>query len=330
MQISKKLKKVNILFLLKTGIGSAAAILIANALGLLYSPSAGIITLLTIQNTKKETLVIAIKRVEAFVLATILSYLVFSSLGYTAIAFGAFVTVFVASCFLFDLKDGISMNAVLMTHFLIEKHMSPALIFNEICILMIGMGIGILLNLAMPRNIERIRREQALLEEEMKKQLRGMEGILREVEKEVDFTALENSVERLLKSAYEEADNRLMSDTRYLVSYLEMRKHQIDVLKDISITLRQIVTWPVQAEPIADFIEHMAASFHERNNVTGLLAILEQLKEHFRNEPLPVSREEFENRAMLYQVLKELEYFLLLKRNFILELEEKDMKTYWK
>jgi uncharacterized membrane protein YgaE (UPF0421/DUF939 family) len=77
-------------------------------------------------------------------------------------------------------------------------------------------------------------------------------------------------------------------------------------------------------------MEHIAASFHEKNNVTGLLTILEQLKEHFRNEPLPQSREEFEKRAILYQVIKELEYFLMLKRNFILELEEKDMKIYWK
>ncbi len=330
MQIFNKLKKVNLLFLLKTGIGSAIAILIANALGLLYSPSAGIITLLTIQNTKKETLIIAVKRVEAFVLASILSYLVFQGFGYTALAYGIFVALFVALCFLFDLKEGISMNAVLMTHFLIEKHMDAALILNEISILFIGMGIGIILNLAMPRNLARIRREQVLLEEEMKKHLRNMEGILRKEEHVNDFTALEHFVERLLKSAYEEADNRLLSDTRYLVSYLEMRKLQVGVLKDITASLLQIEVLPVQAEPIAEYIEHIAASFHEKKNVTGLLTILEQLKEHFRKEPLPNSREEFENRAMLYQVMKELEYFLMIKRNFILELEEKDMKTYWK
>lgn len=330
MQKLMKRKKINLLFLLKTGIGSAIAILIANALGLLYSPSAGIITLLTIQNTKKETLIIAVKRVEAFILATILSYLVFESIGYTALAFGAFVTLFVALCFLFDLKDGISMNAVLMTHFLIEQHMDPSLILNEISILFIGMGIGIALNLIMPRNIAKIQKEQLLLEEEMKKHLRGMEGILRKEVHSIDFKALVQFVERLLRSAYEETGNSLLSDTRYLVSYLEMRKLQIGVLKDVTDTLLQIDSLPVQAEPIAEFIEHIAASFHEKNNVTGLLTILEQLREHFREEPLPETREEFENRAILYQVMKELEYFLLLKRNFILEIEEKDMKPYWK
>ncbi|MDF2487347.1 MAG: putative rane protein [Herbinix sp.] len=330
MRMINKLKTVNLLFLLKTGIGSALAIIIANALGLLYSPSAGIITLLTIQNTKKETLTIAVKRIVAFILATALSYLIFRGFGYTALAYGAFVSLFVALCFLLGLKDGISMNAVLMTHYLIEKHMDLSLIFNEICILFIGMGIGILLNLIMPKNVTKIQKEQLLLEEEMKNTLKSMVEILRNKDQRLDFAPLEHKVEQLLISAYEEAGNRILADTRYLVSYLEMRKLQVGVMKDIVITINQITSFPVQAEPVAEFMEHIAASFHEKNNVTGLLTILEQLKEHFRNEPLPQSREEFEKRAILYQVIKELEYFLMLKRNFILELEEKDMKIYWK
>lgn len=39
---------------MKSGIGAAIAIIIAEGLGLLYGPSAGIITLLFIQDTKKE------------------------------------------------------------------------------------------------------------------------------------------------------------------------------------------------------------------------------------------------------------------------------------
>lgn len=329
MRFKHRINSMNLLFLLKTGIGSAIAILLADVLGLLYSPSAGIITLLTLQNTKKDTLRVAVKRFEAFVLAIALSYLVFEGIGYTALAFGVFVTLFVAFCFLFDLKDGISMNAVLMTHFLIEKHMELSMVMNEISILFIGMGIGILLNLMMPRNLTRIRKEQALLEEKMKITLGSIEAILRNEKKEYDFVSLEQHVEELIRSAYEEAGNRLLSDTRYLVSYLEMRKHQIDVIKDITATLQGITILPPQAEALAEFVHHIAASFHERNNITGLLTILEQLKEHFRLEPLPETREEFESRAVLYQVMKELEYFLMVKRNFILEIDEKDMKVYW-
>jgi uncharacterized membrane protein YgaE (UPF0421/DUF939 family) len=375
MNLIRKLKKVNIFFLLKTGIGSAIAIILAETLGFAYSPSAGIITLLTIQNTKKETIFIALRRIEAFILAVILSFLSFQSFGYTAIAFGVFVFLFVALCILFGLKDGISMNAVLMTHFLIEKRMDFPLIINEIALLFIGMGLGILLNLIMPRYREKIREEQVNLEEIMKLTLRGMGNMLQEKdaclvqgesilnesertpkvreykqqeyqlipskrEKEiinnisttfecVEFAQLDNLLEELLKKAYDDAGNTLLSDTRYLVSYLEMRKLQIGVLKDIKENIEHIPVLLRQTYPIVEFMEHTASSFHELNNAEGLLSELTELQEHFRKEKLPETREEFEYRAILFQILKELEYFLLLKRNFMQELEAKNMKSYW-
>lgn len=351
MKYIKKFKTVNLLFLLKTGIGSAIAILIAGGFGLAYSPSAGIITLLTIQSTKKETIFIAAKRFLAFLLAIATAFLAFKSFGYTPVAFGGFVFLFVALCNLLGLKDGISMNAVLMTHFLIERRMDLGLILNEIALLAIGMGIGIILNLIMPRYREKIRREQRLLEEEMKVALKGMSGLLKEKEacliqgdekeisyvnrmdelhnSKVDFSRLDQLLEELIKKAYEDAGNTLLSNTKYLVSYLEMRKLQIGVLKEITKNILQIPVLLRQTFPIADFIEHIGESFHELNNVQELLKELEVLQEHYRKEKLPQSREEFEYRAILYQILKELGYFLQLKRDFILKLEDKNMKLYW-
>lgn len=347
MKTIKQLRKVNLLFLFKTGIGSAIAILISESLGLLYSPSAGIITLLTIQNTKKDTLKIALKRFQAFVLAVIVAYLSFTAIGYTPVAFGGFVFLFVALCILFKLQDGIAMNAVLMTHFLIEQNMDFGLIMNEICILAIGMTIGIGLNLFMISNKKKIKQEQLFLEEDIKEALQGLAQMLRQKEvyrpgvgiaqenedtvtyQYFDFMPIEKKLNRLLKSAYEEAGNTILTDTRYLLSYLEMRKLQVNVLKDIMCNIAGIPVALRQTYPVAEFIESIASSFHERNNAIGLLKELEELKEHFRKEELPVTREEFEYRATLLQILKELEYFLWLKRNFIKELEEKNMNSYW-
>lgn len=361
MKYLSKIKKVNLLYVMKAGLGSALAIILADRFGLIYSPSAGIITLLTLQNTKKETIFIALKRFVSFFLAVLISYLLFTGIGYTPIVFGAFVLLFVALCILLGLKDGISMNSVLMTHFLIEQRVDLPLFLNELGLLTVGMGIGIILNLIMPKNKEKIRNEQLILEEEIKTTLRGLASMLRqkdacfiqestdewnendlqkiardEVVKnlsdtfhEVDFAKLDTQLTRLLKNAYEEADNTLLSDTRYLLSYLEMRKMQVDVLKDIKKNIDSVPVILKQSFPIATFLEHISESFHELNNVAELFAELEELKDYFRKDNLPHNREEFEFRAVLFQVLKELEYFLLLKRNFILELEEKNMKSYW-
>jgi len=356
MKLDKKLKKVNLLYLLKAGIGSAVAILLADLIGLSFSPSAGIITLLTLQNTKKETINVALKRFVAFLIAIMISYVLFESIGYTPIAFGLFVFIFVALCLLFELKDGIAMNAVLMTHLLVMKHIDLSLFMNETGLLLVGMGIGIVINLIMPRNKEKIRKEQIVLEEEFKAALISLAHLLKDKESclvqknntkfrhvevlnndgasssdlnKLDFEKLVILLDKLMISAYEEAGNSLLSDTRYIISYLEMRKLQTGVLKEIRDNIISVPVILRQTYPIAEFIESISASFHERNNVAGLLLELGVLKEHFRKDKLPESRDEFEYRAVLFQILKELEYFLVLKRNFILELEAKNMVSYW-
>ena len=316
-------KSLNILFLVKTGIGSAIAILLANRLGLAYSASAGIITLLTIQNTKKETISIALRRILAFIIAVMIAYIVFNSIGYTSLAFGVFVFIFVAACNGLGLEDGISMNAVLTTHFLIEQRMDIGFLLNEISILFIGMGLGITINLIMPKNLELIIKEQRELEEKMRSTLRGMSRLLQNKEGmnstqliTINFEDLDLRLEALLKKAYQDADNRLLSDTRYLISYLEMRKLQIAVLKDIMKNIDHIHEILPQGDIISKYMMKVANDFHEKNDVLELLRELEVLDKFFKKEKLPITREEFENRAILFMILKDLEYFLELKRNF--------------
>jgi len=423
-----RLNKVNPWYLLKAGTGSAIAIILAEMLGLFFSPSAGIITLLTIQNTKKETLYIAAKRVLSFLMAVIISYILFNVLGYKPWVFGGFILIFTGLSYLSDLKEGISMNAVLMTHFLIEKRMDISLFANEVMLLGIGMGIGIIINMFMPNYRKEISVRQHMLEEEFKKVLRAMaralkdkkacliqEGLIHELPDEekakdttgnldyemsgnkqtgyksnivvsgisekqtgfengnsvsgisddekteyegfkesteksvkdeynqndlesgvlgeeqiiIDFRYLDALLEELLQKAYEDAGNRLLSDTRYLISYLEMRRHQTEVLKDISRNIANIPVLLKQSIPLAGFLDRIADSFHEMNNAKGLLEELKLLYDHYKKNKLPVTREEFEYRAILFQILKQLEYFLLIKRNFVIEIEKKNMKTYW-
>ncbi|TAH66939.1 MAG: hypothetical protein EWM47_09600, partial [Anaerolineaceae bacterium] len=346
------------LFIMKVGIGSAIAIIVAETMGLMYSPSAGIITLLTVQNTKKETLLVASKRIVSFLMAVVISYIMFTGLGYNPWVFGGFVLVFVGLSYLFDLKDGISMNAVLMTHFLNEKRVDFQMFINEVMILGIGMGIGIVINLIMPNYKKKILFKQRILEEEMKKILKTMslalkdkkaclmqEGsyemfasdsldiadenselsandIINEYNDNIiiDFRRIDTLIEELIRKAYEEAGNTLLTNTRYLISYLEMRKHQIEVLKVISRNIMDIPVLLKQSIPLANFIEKTSESFHEMNNVKELLEDLNTLSQHYKQDKLPAFREEFEYRAVLFQILNELEYFLLLKRNFVLNL----------
>ena len=129
--------------------GAILAILFASCLNLKYSATAGIITILSIQNTKKETIQTALARGEAFCCALLVSFLCYNFFGYTTAAFGIYLLVFTTLCLTMKWSSAIAMDSVLITHFLAEKIMNIPMIANEISLFLIGAGIGVLLNLSL-------------------------------------------------------------------------------------------------------------------------------------------------------------------------------------
>lgn len=326
MNLVKKVRKLNALFIFKSAIGSTLAILIANRLNLLYSATAGIITLLTIQKTRKETLKIALKRIAGFFLAVSLAYIIFSLFDFTTFSFGLFVFIFVALANLLSIEAGVVMNSVLVTHFLVEGRLDLALIRNEGLILLIGMAMGIIVNSIMSSNQEEIRNEQKVVEERMRESINCLSKMLRNQadknylsaqRKRLDLLKVEELIDGLLEKAYEDAGNQLLSETRYQLFYLEMRKQQMSILKEIEEEISELSHHFPHAIKTANFMEKVSEEFTEANNVKNLLNDLEDLVEFFREEPLPESREEFETRAILFHLLKDLNRFLETKRKFV-------------
>ena len=100
----------------------------------------------------------------------------------------------------------------------------------------------------------------------------------------IDFRGLDTLTNELIIKAYEDAGNTLLTNTRYLISYLEMRKHQIEVLKVISRSIMDIPVLLKQSIPLADFLEKTSDNFHEMNNVKGLLEDLNQLTLKYKED----------------------------------------------
>ncbi len=319
--------------LLKIAVGSAFSIFLADALGLNYGTSAGIITLLTIQDTSKETIAISVKRVFAFLLATALSYAVFHMIGYSAFSYGVFLFLFILCCNPLGLSAAVSTNAVLATHYLLAKEMPPALIGNESLLLLIGAGIGTLLNLYMPGKVKEIRTTQHILEEDLKAILFRMSEYIKKKDRS-DYTGscfdkLSSDLSDGKKLAFAYMNNTFIQESKYFIEYMNMREQQCTVLKDIYKKIMNIRSIPTQAEQISSFIFDISVSFGESNNVKDLLDSLSELLDEMKGSSLPVTREEFENRAILYSILMDLEYFLLLKKEFVNSLSEEQVRRYW-
>lgn len=318
--------------LIKIAIGSAVSIFLADLLGLSYSTAAGIITLLTIQDTSRETIIISVKRICAFLLATALSYVVFWIVGYSVFSYGIFLFLFIACCIPLRLGDAVSINAVLVTHYLLEKNMSFMFIWNEALLLFIGAGMGTLLNLYMPGKVKEIRVMQYRLEEDMRAVLLRMAEYIRKEER-TDYTGtcfdkLQADIEAGKRQAFAYMNNTFFQESKYFIAYMNMRGQQTVVLRDIYKKIMSVRTILPQTEQVSELFCEIGRTFGESNNARDLLAKRGEVLSQMKESKLPVTRGEFEERAVLYGILMDLEYFLQLKKEFADSLTEEQIRRY--
>ncbi len=67
---------------------------------------------------------------------------------------------------------------------------------------------------------------------------------------------------------------------------------------------------------MAKLLKQIQQEYHRYNNVEGLLSQLQALLADMQTQDLPRSREEFEARAVLFYILKQLEELLEVKKRF--------------
>lgn len=300
--------------------GAIIAILIATLLGLKYSATAGIITILSLQTTKRETLQTAAGRSLAFLCALVIAAVCYHLIGFQILAFGVYLLIFSLLCLIAGWASSISLVSVLITHFLTEQSMAFSLIFNEILIFLIGTSIGILLNLHL-RPKQKPWRELADKSDETIRhilQIMAIQVCSKNTSESCDasFQSLKKLLSDARALALSNIQNTLFSPSYYELDYIEMRQKQMQVLTHIDHSLRMITIIPKQAEQIASFLEKISLEYHMENNVKSLLFELETILLSMKKEPLPQFREEFENRAVLFYILKQLEEFLLTKQAF--------------
>jgi uncharacterized membrane protein YgaE (UPF0421/DUF939 family) len=314
---------------LKTAAGGAIAILIAASLGLKYGTAAGVIVILSVQSTKRQSIRVAIQRMGACILALFLSSVLFNLLGYNAYVFGAFLLIFIPTAARFKFNEGIVVSSVLVTHLLVEKSTAISLIVNELLLMLIGVGVALIMNLYMPSIDKKIKKSQVDIEELIREILRHMSSALGKcavsLKEEELFNRLERKIKKGRERAYRSLNNSLFSDNSYYAKYMDMRYQQLKALKNMRKHFERFSINYKQNEMIAEFTLKLSNSIHEYNTAEGLLKSLQDLRESFKAMELPKTREEFENRAMLYQFLNDLEQFLLIKNDFKKNLDEESI-----
>lgn len=303
----------------KITLAALLSLALAGELGLQYSSTAGIITILSIQKTKRETVKSAAKRGIAFLCALVLSAVSFALLGFTLPAFGAYLLLFALLCLNMGWAEAITSVSVLVTHFLAEGSMSLSIIINEALIFLIGTGMGILVNLHLHRRQDEFDRLADEVDTQIKAVLRHMSRYLAQTsDSEFSFGKLERSLEAAGLCATANYNNQFRPTDTYELEYVRMREQQSIVLQSIYKNIKSLRHLPVQAAQIAELLQEIESCYHKSNTAQAILVRLEQFYRTMEQQELPATRREFEARAILFYILKQLEELLILKRDFMM------------
>lgn len=329
--MEKRIQRLNLPKTIKIALGCCLAYMAARIGGLSYSTSAVTITLLSIQDTRRGTLRLAGTRFLSFFLALGIAALIFSLCGTGLAALGLFLLLFTAGCGLFGLEGGLSMSTVLVLHFWSAGAMTPAAVGNELALMSIGVVMGIVMNLYMPRQAHKIREDQRRIDDGFQEQLlRLADSIPAGGTQESGRKELERRLDAALARAQIYWENSFHADTQYVVQYIQLRRRQWDLLQAMEDCLPRLKAAPKQAYEVASLVRLTAYSLRAYDNAGELLHALEEARRRFRETPLPVTREEFEARAVLYDMVHLLERVMLLKKEFAESLTPSQIRRFWK
>lgn len=293
---------------------------VAHLLQLEFVASAGVISLLTIMPTKKETLKTAGVRFLAFFVALVIAFGCYSLIGYHIGAFAVFLVIFILVCQLCKWNYAMTICSVVASHFLILGDMSIAHIMNEILIFTIGVGMGVVANLHLRKDVNYIEKLKDETDAEMKSILAGMAEHILDAENTDYNGELLHQLRKSIRQAKNVADrnynNQFKTTDIYDIEYIRMRDKQCMVIHEMYKIVRHIDTTPSTAHLISDFLKYMSETYHKENDGKHTLEKFKEMDMEMKSKPLPVERKEFEDRAMLFSLMRKIEEFVLLKIEF--------------
>ena len=303
----------------KVIVSAFVALLVAQALNLSTPSAAAIIAILSVMDTKKVSLAATGQRLAAAVLALLIGMGIFAIFGFDVISFGLYLLCYIPLAYLLKVDIGVAPSTVLVIHLWTQQQLTFELFVNELLLVTIGAGVAILLNWYMPsyrQEIERVREE---IEDKMREVLLKMSGFLTIGNGKNDGEVLQLLKEKLSEAREYvrlEAENHLTKEVTYDYQYFEMRRDQSKLLEIMAANLNEFRWDGEEMAILSEMFKQTAQQLTEQNTASQLIDDIEDLLEQFRERPLPQTRREFEKRAQLYQLLRDLKRFVQLKVDF--------------
>lgn len=303
---------------IKTAIAALAALYTAYYLGLDTPLSAGLLAILGVEVTRKKGLKNAFARFTASVLGLFFASLLFLLFGFHIWTISLFILLVFPILSRMQLKDGIVTSSVIVFHVFARESVTIELIGNEIMLLLTGLGWATLINfLYMPKEDENLAMLRMQTEQSFADIFILMGQTLRNpslVWSGEELLVANKAIEEGLRRAEWNQENRLWGKDRtawnYYPAYFEMRRQQLESIQQMLVQLSYVYESLPQGELVAEQFDILADNVKSEVYEGDVERKLPELKEQFKSMPLPQSRQEFEVRAAILQLMYELARYL--------------------
>ncbi len=298
---------------IKTSIAATLSLLVAQALGLKFSSSAGIITILDIFETRKATIKGGLKRTLSATIALVLGILVFEIFDYKTWAFGLYLLLFLPLSFLLKIELGLGPSSVVVTHLLSYGEINSSIIFNELGLILIGTGFAMLTNLYAPESQDKLKKWIEDIDEDIKDILIFFgDTLVNNLDVKIyegKIKKLEDDITKALNLAIIENDNRIENSKNLLIG-LSHREREMDILMEMYDDLKSIPKEYTDGKLISDLMIDTANNLSDNGDMVKVKKRIEFLQEHFHMMELPETHEDFIIRSSIFQVFRSLNQFI--------------------
>lgn len=315
------MKTFNFVNSLKITCAMVTAIVIATKININFPLTAGVIVLVSMLDTKRHSLKITGKRLGASLIALSFSWLIFSFFGFNIFGLALFFVLFILLCLRANARVAIVLNVVLVVHIFTLKKLVPAVFINEFLLMILGVSIAFLFN------FNTVNQESMLikLRKESLEKLSDVFQILSlclvNEKTSQDLTSaikiLYDHTEQAKLSAYDYLNSFYFQDDRYFVEFFTMISRQVHILRNIEKLMRHEFYIKLEVKLLKEFTEFFIICDNSFEHCDLKDNELKSIRSSFRENALPSSLKEFENRSALNQYLYELEDIISLNRSFL-------------
>lgn len=303
---------------IKTAIGMALGIIIAKLIGLDNFASSAILVVLCIKHTKVHSLQAIVSRFVSCLMILALGSIVFNLLGQNAIVLGIIVLLFIPLTVVFKVQEGVVTSCVILLHVFNAKTIDMDLFFNEIILLIVGLGIAFLMNVIMPSLDSNLKQYKQQIENQFTEifQMFSKACTSQNPSLDISFEKLKVTIRKAKSIAFRDVKNHYVRNENSYYHYFDMREEQLELLRRMALILQNIETKDCLLSKISNLFAEVGTNVNSNDYTALRLHSLYEIRIELNELELPTSHEAFRTRANLLQLLNELESYLLLKSQF--------------